>query len=336
MIVGRIVSDNDLMNNQRPCNRFHEDEDEESEENPFGDGSLSNEQSVLRPRRWESGMRVNIPDFDGDTLNPEVSLIGLMRLKKYLNSKSGLKCFNYGKPGHRQSKCKKAGKRRLFADPEDDDDDVAYGDYEATLVYDEGSRLKAENHPKPYKLEWLKKGREVTVSKRVYVSFLLGTTYKDNVWCDVVAMDACHLLLGRPWEYDRDITHNGKTNTYSFLFAGIKITLMPKKPKEVVNKPTGTLLTLSQFEDELEIREKMNSNDYRLKLPSHIWCSDVFNVKHLFPYNGNSSDEDNVGNSRTNFVYPGGNDVNLSIEERADLFLEARDRVRKKGLLKWA
>nr|GFD03642.1 putative reverse transcriptase domain-containing protein [Tanacetum cinerariifolium] len=66
-------------------------------------------------------------------------------------------------------------------------------------------------------------------------------------------MDACHLLLDRPWEYDRDITHNGKTNTYSFLFGRVKITLMPNKPKEVVNKPPGTLVTLSQFEDELEM-----------------------------------------------------------------------------------
>nr|GEW99309.1 putative reverse transcriptase domain-containing protein [Tanacetum cinerariifolium] len=63
---------------------------------------------------------------------------------------------------------------------------------------------------------------------------------------------------------------------------------------------------------------------------------DIFNVKHLFPFHGNSSDEDSVGNSRTNFVYPGGNDVNPSIEERADLFLEVHDRVRKRGLLKLA
>nr|GFD18896.1 reverse transcriptase domain-containing protein [Tanacetum cinerariifolium] len=53
----------------------------------------------------------------------------------------------------------------------------------------------------------------------------------------------------------------------------------------------------------LEIVEKMNSNAYRLKLPSHIRCSDVFNMKHLLPYHGNSFNEDSVGNSRTNFVY---------------------------------
>nr|GEV91648.1 putative reverse transcriptase domain-containing protein [Tanacetum cinerariifolium] len=86
----------------------------------------------------------------------------------------------------------------------------------------------------------------------------------------------------------------------------------------------------------LEIVEKLNLIAYRLKLPSHIQCSDVFNVKHLLPYQGNSSDEDSVENSRTNFVYPGGNDVNPSIKERADLFLEAQYRVRKRGLLKCA
>ncbi|GJZ80704.1 putative reverse transcriptase domain-containing protein [Tanacetum coccineum] len=76
----------------------------------------------------------------------------------------------------------------------------------------------------------------------------------------------------------------------------------------------------------LEIVEKINSNAYRLKLPSHIRCSDVFNVKHLLPYHGDSSDDDPVVNSRANFVYPGENDAGPSIEERAILFLEAQDR----------
>ncbi|GKA34037.1 hypothetical protein Tco_0720466, partial [Tanacetum coccineum] len=118
--------------------------------------------------------------------------------------------------------------------------------------------------------------------------------------------------------------------------------------KELVNKPTGTLLSLSQFEDELEmgdevhivvhdnldrfpvgeynklsakkigpleIVKKINSNAYRLKLPSHIRCSDVCNVK--LPYHGDSSDDDLVGNSWTNFVYSRGNGSGPSVEERA-------------------
>ncbi|GJR65739.1 putative nucleotidyltransferase, ribonuclease H [Tanacetum coccineum] len=55
-----------------------------------------------------------------------------------------------------------------------------------------------------------------------------------------------------------------------------------------------------------------------------VWlCSDVFNVKHLIPYHGDSFDDDLAMNLRMNFVYPGGNDGGQSIEERADLFLEA-------------
>ncbi|GJS70421.1 putative reverse transcriptase domain-containing protein [Tanacetum coccineum] len=60
------------------------------------------------------------------------------------------------------------------------------------------------------------------------------------------------------------------------------------------------------FEEGDFIVEKMNSNAYHLKLPSHTRCSDVFNVKHLIPYHGDSSDDDLAMNSRTNFVYPGG------------------------------
>ncbi|KAJ9555929.1 hypothetical protein OSB04_010543 [Centaurea solstitialis] len=56
----------------------------------------------------------------------------------------------------------------------------------------------------------------------------------------------------------------------------------------------------------VEIVEKINPNAYRLKLPSHIRCADVFNVKHLLPYHGDSSDDEVAGNSRSNFVHPGG------------------------------
>ncbi|XP_022019164.1 uncharacterized protein LOC110919194 [Helianthus annuus] len=96
--------------------------------------------------------------------------------------------------------------------------------------------LKTESHPKPYKLQWLKKGGEVTVSKRALVSISIGSTFKDDVVCDVVPMDACHILLGRPWEYERNIEYNGRANTYSFLFGGVKITLVPRKPKQLATK----------------------------------------------------------------------------------------------------
>jgi hypothetical protein len=59
--------------------------------------------------------------------------------------------------------------------------------------------LETKRHPTPYRLEWLTKGNEVTVSKCCLVSFSIGAKYRDNVWCDVVNMETCHLLLGKPW-----------------------------------------------------------------------------------------------------------------------------------------
>ena len=120
--------------------------------------------------------------------------------------------------------------------------------------------LTTENHPRPYKLAWLKKGGEVVVSKRALVAFSIGMKYKDTVWCDVIAMDTFHLLLGRPWQYDREVSHNGRTNTYSFLFEGVKIILIPSK--QVLEKTNSTdvekapaLLSLAQFDEKLKDSE---------------------------------------------------------------------------------
>jgi len=52
-------------------------------------------------------------------------------------------------------------------------------------------------HPKPYKLYWLSKDRDSIVISQVKVQFSTGK-YKDEVLCDVVPMEACHILLGRP------------------------------------------------------------------------------------------------------------------------------------------
>nr|GEX44790.1 putative reverse transcriptase domain-containing protein [Tanacetum cinerariifolium] len=61
----------------------------------------------------------------------------------------------------------------------------------------------------------------------------------------------------------------------------------------------------------VEIVEKINSNAYHLQLPSRVRTSDVFNVKHLISFVGDSSDDDDaaVPDSRSNLLYHGGNDA---------------------------
>ena len=59
-------------------------------------------------------------------------------------------------------------------------------------------------------------------------------TYRDTVLCDVTEMDATHLMLGRPWQYDRRIIHDGYLNTYMFKYHAKRITLLPMTPSEAL------------------------------------------------------------------------------------------------------
>ena len=54
----------------------------------------------------------------------------------------------------------------------------------------------------------------------------MGKYYVDEVVCDVVEMDACCLILGRPWQYDVDATHRCKDNVYVFFKNGGKLSLI--------------------------------------------------------------------------------------------------------------
>lgn len=87
--------------------------------------------------------------------------------------------------------------------------------------------LKREDHPAPYKLTWLKQGVEIRINHRCLVSFSIGSHYKDKIYCDVAPMDVSHLLLGRPWQYDRSVLHDGRRNSYNFTFDNRKIVLFP-------------------------------------------------------------------------------------------------------------
>ena len=90
--------------------------------------------------------------------------------------------------------------------------------------------LETKPHPRPYKLQWLSEEGELRVDKQVEIQFSIGK-YKDKILCDVIPMEASHVLLGKPWQFDRKAHHDGHKNKYIFYHDNRKVTLVPLSPK---------------------------------------------------------------------------------------------------------
>ena len=78
-----------------------------------------------------------------------------------------------------------------------------------SLIIDEGScsnvasqsmveklKLVVTPHPNPYTIQWLNQSKGLQISQRCLLSLSIGKTYQDEIWCDIIPTDACHVLLG--------------------------------------------------------------------------------------------------------------------------------------------
>lgn len=83
------------------------------------------------------------------------------------------------------------------------------GNTKACLVIDAGCNdgLISQDMVESFKLKiyaryracniwWLGKGDEVHIQNMFLLNFFMGNAYKDSVWCNVMQIDATHVLLG--------------------------------------------------------------------------------------------------------------------------------------------
>ena len=88
-------------------------------------------------------------------------------------------------------------------------------------------------YTKPYRLQWLNDNGKVKVTKQVVVLFFFIGKYVNEVLCDMVPMQVSHILLGRPWQYNRKTIHDRVKNRYTIVKNGKIITLVALTPKQV-------------------------------------------------------------------------------------------------------
>ena len=82
--------------------------------------------------------------------------------------------------------------------------------------------------------------------------------------CDVVLMHAGHILLGRPWQFNRRVVHDGLLNRYSFEKDRRKVKLTPLSPKEVYEDQCKLERERNEVENNNKESEKSKS-EVRLK-----------------------------------------------------------------------
>nr|XP_027062824.1 uncharacterized protein LOC113689221 [Coffea arabica] len=121
----------------------------------------------------------------------------------------------------------------------------------ASLLMVESLGLPTTRHPHPYRLQWLSEEGEVRVFKQVRIPFSIGT-YTDDIVCDVVPMHATHIILGRPWQFDKHVTFDGRANKYTLLHDGKRKVLTPLTPAQV-------------YEDQLKLQRECEQDRQQRK-----------------------------------------------------------------------
>jgi hypothetical protein len=126
--------------------------------------------------------------------------------------------------------------------------------------------LKQRCHPSPYKIQWSNECGTLHVSNIVTVPFFIRR-YNDHVECDVVPMQGCQLLLGRPWLYDRDVQICGRDNKVVLMYKVERITLLALSPEEILK-------------DDLKRKQRESENHLRV---THINSEGVFPKPYKTP-----------------------------------------------------
>ena len=105
----------------------------------------------------------------------------------------------------------------------------------------------------------------ILVTHRCLISFVCGI-YSDFIICDIIPMKVTHILLGRPWLFDRNVKHYGRENTYALMVG-----------KKVIWKP----MTLDEMNKFKESKPKVVEGNKKRDLENNIKLLHVLTKKNF-------------------------------------------------------
>jgi len=85
----------------------------------------------------------------------------------------------------------------------------------------------------------------------------------DEVLCDVVSMQVSHLLLDRPWQYDKRVINDGVKNRYYFKMKERPINVVSLTPKQI-------------YEEQLKLKKKKMAENESLYIKRTFFANKVF------------------------------------------------------------
>ncbi|KAJ9542223.1 hypothetical protein OSB04_028729 [Centaurea solstitialis] len=98
---------------------------------------------------------------------------------------------------------------------------------------------------------------KVIVTHTCPLPISIGKHYQEEILCDVLDMDVCHIMLGRSWQFDNYVTYKSQDNIVIFRCGDRKITMRgingfaqkpPEKNEVLPNKVEGVVVLESQCE----------------------------------------------------------------------------------------
>ena len=155
----------------------------------------------------------------------------------------------------------------------------------ASLELVEKLGLTKQPHPCPYYIQWVNSFGKIKVDKIARIEFFIGS-YKDCADFDIVPMQACHLLLSKPWISTNNALHNTISNSYSFKYNDRRVTLKPMSAAEILeedqqrlerrkNEPFRKEWTTSNV---ATLTSKSELDDEHISLP--LVATNTFQVLH--------------------------------------------------------